>query len=146
MTSGRLNLSAKALSGVTSFSVTGTGIITFSSVAMSMSSDLTVDAERGGDRRGSDDDDGVSNLAISTVPIGDLVIANTVTVTASGAGQGVGALAPPAGSLAVGGFNFQASSAAVSRGVTVAAGGAFVHDGCHDDKRGAVSRRWAAAR
>ena len=56
---------------------------------------------------------GASNLAISTGQR-SLVIADAVTVTASGAGPGGGAQLT-AGSLAVGGFNFQASSAAVSQ-------------------------------
>ena len=126
VTSGSLNLSAKALSGVTSFSVTGTGIITFSSVAMSMSSDLTVNTSGAVTVGAAITMTGVSNLAISTGPIGDLVIANAVTVTASGAGQDVGALSFTAGSLTVnGGVNFQAASAIVSQNVTVGNLGIF---------------------
>ena len=121
-TSGVLNLGAKALSGVTSFSVTG-GNITFSSVAMGMSGDLTVNTGGTVTAGAAITMNGAGNLAISTGPIGPLVINNAVTVTASGAGQDVTSLSFAAGSLAVGGFSFQASSAAVSQAVTVAAGG-----------------------
>ncbi len=126
VTGGTLNLGGKTVTGVTSLSVTGTGGITFSSVAMVISGDLTVNTTGTVTAGAAITMNNMSNLAISTGPIGALVVNNTVTVTASGLGQDAGALSFTGGSLAVNaGVNFRASSATVSRAVTVAALGTF---------------------
>ena len=123
---GTFDLGDKVITGVTDFGVTGSSSITFSSGTTAVGGDLivntsgTVNAGTGIITMG-----GTGNLGISTGPIGPLTIAAAVTVSASGAGQDVGALVVSSGSLDVGIFNFQATSATVSAPVTVGAGGLF---------------------
>ena len=139
VSSGSLNLGSKVLTGVTAFTVNGSGSVDFGSSDVSISGNLTVDTTGA-----TADTAGIVRMsgAGTTIDIGagdticDLEIGANVTVAVSGASPDVDVLTFSGGSLAVGGNDFQANSAVISQAVTVGAGGAFSTVGSMDINTG----------
>lgn len=126
-TAGTLALGGKTVTGVTTFSVTGSGSVDLGSSQTTATSHVTVDTT-GTVTPGTSlisMTGGPSNLDIGTTGLNNLTLNADVTLTGAGAVTDVNTLTVSSGSLAVGANTFQAASAGVSALVTVAAGGAF---------------------